>query len=67
MTDVTIRVERVDHETSPRFVYRCGWTSDGIAWDPQGCSHATPKEAALHVDELKGKRPTDWAEEAIHE
>lgn len=64
MTDVTIHVDR--HPTEPRYVYRCGWTPNGIAWDPQGCEHRTPREAGEHADQLKGiRRPIDWAEEPV--
>lgn len=37
--------------------HACGWTSNGIDWDPVGCSHERPDAALAHSRELEEQRP----------
>lgn len=62
--DIALRV-RV--EDDGRYIYRCGWTSDGIDWRAHGCGHATPREASDHADRLVRRRRAAqmWRDEPI--
>ncbi len=67
MVDVTIRVIRGRH--------CCGWTTNGLDWQPNGCEHETPRAACDHVGELTrdelvvpdpvDRTPVDWSEETL--
>ena len=49
MTEISLRVAVRD---DGRYVYKCGRTPDGIAWEPVGCEHDRPKQASQHRDRL---------------
>jgi hypothetical protein len=52
MPDITLRVSIHDGE----YRYRCGWTSNGLDWEPVGCAHGRPAEAVEHSKRLVERR-----------
>jgi hypothetical protein len=43
--DIKLTTER---RSDGKIDFRCGWTTDGRDWRPEGCHHATPRDASDH-------------------